>query len=91
MHLIPSFVLVGVLALAWRWEWIGAALYGAAGMIYGVAAPELDSHDLGAGVCDRGPVPGELADARGAAGGAMTGARQAAPLEGSSRPSGGGR
>jgi hypothetical protein len=34
MHLIPSFVLVGALALAWRWEWIGAALYGAAGMLY---------------------------------------------------------
>ena len=34
MHLIPSFVLIAVLALAWRWEWIGAALYGAAGLLY---------------------------------------------------------
>jgi len=34
IHLIPSFVLIGVLALAWRWEWIGAALYAAAGMLY---------------------------------------------------------
>ena len=34
MHLIPSFVLIAVLVLAWRWEWIGAALYGAAGLLY---------------------------------------------------------
>jgi hypothetical protein len=34
MHLIPSFVLIAALVLAWRWEWIGAALYGAAGMLY---------------------------------------------------------
>jgi hypothetical protein len=34
MHLIPSFVLVGALALAWRWEWIGAGLFGAAGTAY---------------------------------------------------------
>jgi len=34
MHLIPSFVLIGVLILAWRWEWIGAVLYAAAGLLY---------------------------------------------------------
>ena len=34
MHLIPSFVLIAVLVLAWRWEWIGAALYAAAGSLY---------------------------------------------------------
>ena len=34
MHLIPSFVLIAVLVLAWRWEWIGAALYGGAGLLY---------------------------------------------------------
>ena len=34
MHLVPSFVLIAVLVLAWRWEWIGAALYGAAGLLY---------------------------------------------------------
>jgi len=34
MHLIPSFVLIAVLVLAWWWEWIGAALYAAAGMLY---------------------------------------------------------
>jgi hypothetical protein len=34
MHLIPSFVLIAALVLAWRWEWIGAAIYGAAGLLY---------------------------------------------------------
>ena len=34
MHLIPNFVLIAVLVLAWRWEWIGAALYAAAGILY---------------------------------------------------------
>ena len=34
MHLIPTFVLIAVLVLAWRWEWIGAMLYAAAGMLY---------------------------------------------------------
>jgi hypothetical protein len=27
IHLIPSFVMVAVLVLAWRWEWIGAVLF----------------------------------------------------------------
>jgi hypothetical protein len=34
MHLIPSFVLIAALVLAWRWEWIGAALYASAGLLY---------------------------------------------------------
>jgi hypothetical protein len=34
IHLIPALVLVVGLILAWRWEWIGAALYAAAGMVY---------------------------------------------------------
>jgi len=34
IHLIPAFVLTVVLVLAWRWEWIGAALYAAAGLLY---------------------------------------------------------
>jgi len=34
IHLIPVFALGGVLILAWRWEWIGAVLYGAAGVLY---------------------------------------------------------
>ncbi len=38
IHLIPSAIIVAVLALAWRWEWIGAVLFFAAGMIYLMAA-----------------------------------------------------
>jgi hypothetical protein len=34
MHLIPSFVLIAALILAWRREWIGAALYALAGLSY---------------------------------------------------------
>jgi hypothetical protein len=34
MHLIPSFVLIAALVLAWRWEWIGATLYAGAGSLY---------------------------------------------------------
>ena len=34
MHLVPSLVLIAALVLAWRWEWIGAALYAAAGLLY---------------------------------------------------------
>ncbi|HKW99839.1 MAG TPA: hypothetical protein VJN43_19015 [Bryobacteraceae bacterium] len=38
MHLIPSGVLVITLVLAWRWEWIGAAVFGAAGTLYTIWA-----------------------------------------------------
>jgi len=34
MHLIPTAVLIVALILAWRWEWIGAALYALAGLLY---------------------------------------------------------
>lgn len=34
IHLIPVFVLIAILVLAWRWEWIGAVLYAAAGLFY---------------------------------------------------------
>ncbi len=34
MHLLPVFVLMVALILAWRWEWIGAVIYGAAGLLY---------------------------------------------------------
>jgi len=34
IHLVPCFILAGVLILAWRWEWIGAALYGSAALFY---------------------------------------------------------
>jgi hypothetical protein len=34
MHLIPVFVLTAALIAAWKWEWIGAVLYAAAGLHY---------------------------------------------------------
>ena len=34
VHLIPVFVLSVVLLLAWRWEWIGAVVFAAAGLLY---------------------------------------------------------
>ena len=38
MHLIPSGILVITLVLAWRWEWIGAAVFGVAGTLYTIWA-----------------------------------------------------
>jgi hypothetical protein len=34
MHEIPVFVLIAARILAWQWEWIGAALYATAGLLY---------------------------------------------------------
>ncbi len=36
MHLIPNFVLIAVVVLAWRWEWIGATLFAAAGVLHAI-------------------------------------------------------
>lgn len=33
-HLIPTFVMVAVLIAAWRWEWIGAAIFMALATTY---------------------------------------------------------
>jgi hypothetical protein len=38
MHLIPTFLVVLLLALAWRREWIGAAAFFALGLLYAVWA-----------------------------------------------------
>ena len=34
IHLIPNFLLIIVLIVSWRREWIGAALFGALGVLY---------------------------------------------------------
>lgn len=36
-HLIPTAALLLVLALSWRWEWVGAAIFPALGLFYLVA------------------------------------------------------
>jgi hypothetical protein len=34
MHLIPTAILLALLALSWRWEWIGAIVFPALGVFY---------------------------------------------------------
>jgi hypothetical protein len=34
MHLIPTAVVLLVLAVAWRWEWIGALAFAVLGVLY---------------------------------------------------------
>jgi len=34
MHLIPTWIVLVVLAVSWRWEWIGAVLFVALGIVY---------------------------------------------------------
>lgn len=38
IHLIPNFLLVAILLVAWRWEWIGAVLFSILGVAYIVMA-----------------------------------------------------
>jgi len=34
MHLLPTLFLLGILALSWRWEWVGGTLYLGLGLLY---------------------------------------------------------
>lgn len=34
MHLIPTALVVVVLVVAWRWEWVGAVAFGLLGLLY---------------------------------------------------------
>jgi hypothetical protein len=34
IHLIPTYIVLIVLAVSWRWEWVGAALFTALGVLY---------------------------------------------------------
>jgi hypothetical protein len=38
IHLIPTAFIVVVLAVSWRWEWVGGILYIAAGILYLIGA-----------------------------------------------------
>lgn len=38
IHLIPTAVVLLILALSWRWEWIGGILYPVLGVLYLVVA-----------------------------------------------------
>jgi hypothetical protein len=37
IHLIPTGLLLLILAVAWRWEWVGALLFSALGILYFIA------------------------------------------------------
>lgn len=34
IHLIPATIVLLVIAIAWRWEWVGAVIFAAAAVIY---------------------------------------------------------
>jgi hypothetical protein len=34
IHLVPTYIVLIVLAIAWRWEWVGAILFGVLGVWY---------------------------------------------------------
>jgi len=34
MHLIPNFVVLAVLIIAWRWEWVGGVIFLGLGVFY---------------------------------------------------------
>ena len=34
LHLVPTFIVVIALLIGWRWEWVGAALFGALAVFY---------------------------------------------------------
>lgn len=38
MHLLPTFICVAAIALAWRREWVGALLFGGLAVYYGINA-----------------------------------------------------
>jgi hypothetical protein len=38
LHLVPTYIVIAVLLLAWRWEWIGAVLFTALAVFYVVWA-----------------------------------------------------
>jgi hypothetical protein len=38
IHLIPTALIVVVLAVSWRWEWVGGTLFVAMGILYMIGA-----------------------------------------------------
>jgi hypothetical protein len=34
IHLIPTWIVLVVLVVSWRWEWVGAILFSALGVLY---------------------------------------------------------
>jgi hypothetical protein len=38
IHLVPTFLVIAVLVVAWRWEWVGAVVFTALAAIYVIPA-----------------------------------------------------
>ncbi len=34
IHLVPTYILVGMLIIAWRWEWVGAVVSAGLGLLF---------------------------------------------------------
>ena len=34
IHLIPTYILIGMLLLSWRWPWVGAVVFAALGVLF---------------------------------------------------------
>ena len=49
LHLSPTFIVVIALVIAWRWEWLGAALFGGLGVFFVVLSWERLSYLIMAG------------------------------------------
>jgi hypothetical protein len=39
LHLIPAFVLLGAMLLAWKWEWVGALIFGGWALLWTILGP----------------------------------------------------
>jgi len=39
MHLVPTAIILVILAVSWRWEWVGGVLFIALGILYIVLTP----------------------------------------------------
>ena len=71
IHLVPALVLLTLVAVSFRWEWIGAVVFIGIAIVYATTmsrgAPRLDAPDLGAAGRRRRALLVELAQPRQAA------------------------
>ena len=42
VHLLPAVLVLGIVALAWRWEWVGAVAFTALAIAYLLTSPRVD-------------------------------------------------
>lgn len=65
IHPVPAFIVVAVLLLTWRWEWVGAVLFATAAALYTAQAFQLGRNQrYRASITGhRGIVPDQLGEA----------------------------